>query len=718
MRRSIITTFFTYMSLLASLSVLVLGGALLLYMQNTHQRRAAQVREHFINEKKELVRLEVQRSVDLISYLVTQAEPRLHSLLQERLHNAHGVATQLYEKFRYSLSAEELQELIKQSLRHIRYDNGRGYLFAIDFDGVIQMHGDHPPLEGRDVIKDQVPEVGEAFGKMLQEARKTNSGILSYPWTRPGEDAPRKEKITLYQYFAPFEWLLCLGEYQEEVTRQLQEQALAILDDVHFDIDGYIFAGTWEGLSLLGPAKGKNVYNATDIHGTKVVQELIKAAKNDGGFVTYVIPPVDPAFEQHTRLSYSMAVPEWQWYVGAGVSLDEVEGILKRNHEAMSRTVTRNAAVIIGLLLAFLLLNLAVALNARSRLSKSFSTFNAFFRQGIKGFHKVDRDKLTFAEFDEMAVLANQMIEGRMQAEVELENMNHHLEHMVEERTEELISKARELEAAIQRLRDVDETKSTFLNTVSHDLRTPMTSVLGFAKMVHKDFKRHFVPLAQQGGDLGKYAQRIENNLEIIKGEGDRLLRLIGDFLDLAKIEAGKLEWNDQEVDVRALVDKTAYAVDSLFSSKPGIEFEIQVDDDLPRLRADPDRLQQVLVNLLQNAAKFTPWGKVTLHVEAMTTFAPAAPLYEQKAGLRFSIIDTGIGIDPLELERIFDKFHQAKREGAEPPEGVQGAGLGLAICKQIVERYSGRIRVESTRGKGSAFHVELPAQPPQPGGM
>jgi PAS domain S-box-containing protein len=288
----------------------------------------------------------------------------------------------------------------------------------------------------------------------------------------------------------------------------------------------------------------------------------------------------------------------------------------------------------------------------------------------------------------------------RKQAETDLADLNQRLERMVEERTRELEAKAEELAGANRRLRELDEMKSAFLSSVSHELRTPLTSILGFAKLIDKDFVRTFWPLTLEHPETGARGKRILTNIEIIELEAARLTRLINDVLDLTRIESGKTAWNDQWTGIESLVDDAIRAVRPHLDQRPDLELLVETEPDLPALWTDPDRLVQVLINLVGNAVKFTESGRITVTVKTL------------QAGLvQFRVRDTGPGIPPEHLENIFENFHQVRQED-NLKEKPQGTGLGLPICRQIVEHYGGRLWAESEPGKGSTFAFTLPLGP------
>lgn len=285
---------------------------------------------------------------------------------------------------------------------------------------------------------------------------------------------------------------------------------------------------------------------------------------------------------------------------------------------------------------------------------------------------------------------------ARRNVENELEEMNKYQESLIEQRTEELVQRSRELEMANHELKKVDNLKTAVVNTVSHDLRTPLTSVLGFCKIIERDFIKYFEPLCVDHAELGERSERIRKNLGIIESEGERLTRLINDFLDLSKIDAGDIAWNDVSIDTNELFVQALPILEGYFTAT-AVKFHMDVDEDLPRIVADPDRLLQVLNNLVGNAAKFTFHGSVNLRVT--TT---------EGGWLKATVSDTGMGIPEEELANIFDKFYQVTQSTSNT-NIVRGSGMGLAISKRIVEHYGGMISAESKHDYGSSFTFIIP---------
>jgi signal transduction histidine kinase/HAMP domain-containing protein len=242
---------------------------------------------------------------------------------------------------------------------------------------------------------------------------------------------------------------------------------------------------------------------------------------------------------------------------------------------------------------------------------------------------------------------------------------------------------SREQEKTIVQLKEIDRLKSEFLTSMSHELRTPLNSIIGFADVL----------LQGIDGDLNDLAA---NDVQLIFNSGQHLLALINDILDISKIEAGMMELVCGSLDIRESINHVRVASTSLIKDKP-VELMVEVDEGLPSIYADKLRLNQILLNLVSNAVKFTDEGTIILKAELRDEYPDRMVV---------SVTDTGIGIPLDKIDTIFDRFRQADSSTARE---YGGTGLGLAITKQLVEMHGGTIAIESEKEVGSTFYFTLP---------
>ena len=230
--------------------------------------------------------------------------------------------------------------------------------------------------------------------------------------------------------------------------------------------------------------------------------------------------------------------------------------------------------------------------------------------------------------------------------------------------------------------RELDRMKTEFVSQVSHELRTPLTAIKGFTEVL-------------LGGEAGPVNPEQIEFLDIVKTNVDRLVALIDDLLDIARIEGGRIELQLRPIDLHFVIDEVVTTMRPLIEGKRQ-ELTVEIPPDLPLARGDHDRLVQVLTNLLSNAYKYTPAGG-SLRMTAESC----------EETLRVAIHDSGIGISAEDQQRLFTRFY---RVDSSLSREAGGTGLGLAIVRSIVELHGGTVEVESTPGVGSTFAFTLSA--------
>ncbi len=268
-------------------------------------------------------------------------------------------------------------------------------------------------------------------------------------------------------------------------------------------------------------------------------------------------------------------------------------------------------------------------------------------------------------------------IDKQLETEKYLRDLQENLEETVLKRTADLVQARNAAEAA-------NLAKSTFIASMSHELRTPLHAILGFSELMKHD---------------ATATEKQKETLEIIHSSGVHLLSMINDVLDISKIEAGKgLELNIQSFDLVKMLQEISDMIDFQVAAKQ-LNFILDIAPDIPRfIKTDCGKLRQVLLNLLDNAIKFTKWGEVFLR-------ATSELLPDEKSNLIIEVIDSGVGIPLDKQEALFRPFMQLVEKKCD----TIGIGLGLTISKSLIELMSGNLSVTSVPGKGSIFRIELP---------
>ena len=278
---------------------------------------------------------------------------------------------------------------------------------------------------------------------------------------------------------------------------------------------------------------------------------------------------------------------------------------------------------------------------------------------------------------DELGDLVDALNENRERLAISMQDLgtiNQNLEKIVEARTFEL-------RVAKDAAESADRLKSAFLATMSHELRTPLNSIIGFTGILLQEM-------------VGPLNPEQKKQMGMVRASSSHLLELINDVLDLSKIEAGQFQVSRERIDLNAIALKVMQSVQPL-ALKKGLALRCELPETLAPFLSDRRRVEQILMNLLGNAIKFTESGEIRVRIAPMG------------AEVRIEVDDTGIGIAPEQLDRLFQPFFQIDT-GLTRKYG--GTGLGLSICKRLTELLGGRIWVESVPGRGSTFSVLLPA--------
>jgi PAS domain S-box-containing protein len=752
---------------------------------------AKSLSRQFENEQRDMLRQEVGEVVDFIRYQMRQTEERTRTTVRNRVEEVHRMAMHIYRTNQDRRSNEEIAGILREALRELRFNDGRGYYFAFDLDGVEQLHADHPEYEGRSMLQVQGAAGEYVVRDMLRLVKEASEGFYSYSWTKPGSEKNIHRKIAYVKAFPPLRWVIGTGEYVDDVRNDIQQEVLERIVDLRFDDGNYFFGSIEGGLPLFTSGRitrgGPSIWNQTDAGGVKITQEFHKAMRQPhGGFVRYLWRRPNGT-EPTPKLSFVMHIPEWQWIIGAGIYLDAVEKRIAARREALIGQIGKQIAVSGGLLLFLLGAIFLWARRLADSIQKSLVSFSRFFGEAASTSATIAETELEYQEFRDIAASANHMLQARLQAESRLRESEEKYRLLIENAGEAIyVVQGGKLQYLNNRALEIsayamDELLyKPVIKFVYPDDRLELLKQYRLRRLGHPGLSRLRFRILPKTGDI----RWVELNIVDIQWKGkpavlNFLLDVTGERLaeeERSKLEAQLIHSQKMEAVgtlaggiahdfnniLGAIIGYTEMAIDSCpegtsladdleeirkaglraknlvrqilaFSRQDGgervpldlalmikevvrlvrptlpadIEIVQELDPDCDQVLADPTQLHQVLVNLCTNACHAMERGGGRLSVSLQCCDLAPEDLTMQpqiKPGrfVRVSVSDTGTGIEPELLKRIFDPYFTTKEPG-------KGTGLGLAIVHGIIKSHDGFISCFSRSGEGSVFHVFLP---------
>lgn len=625
-----------------------------------YRAATAQLHQRFYDQEKQRLSLAMDKVFDLVHYERSLAERRLREDIKNRVNEAHSIATHLYDQYKNTLSEQELRKLIRESLRQLRFNSGRGYYFATNMSGIEELFAIRPQLEGTDFLNVRGARGEYVVKDMIEVVKQSGEGYTRYHWIKPNAEGQDFAKIAFVKLFEPYDYFIGTGEYLDDVVAEIKAEVMTRLRAEADMRQEDLIVGRWNGELLLAGQYGWQMSDARLGNGKiSLVNQAIEMAKAKGGFIEFETPG-DRTGEAQRRLMYVLGDSRWEWFVGVGVATDQLDKLIEEKRQSLVAEIEKTLFWLVIIALIIIGVIVFSAKRTEKKLRENYLLLKRFFERASEEPFLMNADALNFQEFKEIAESANRMVIARYNAEDEMKK-------------------------AQEKAEQAARTKSEFLANMSHEIRTPMNAVVGMTDLA----------LAT---DLDK---RQREYLTKLKRAASSLLRVINDILDFSKIEAGKLGIEKAPFRIDDVLQNVVSVVGAAAKNK-GLEFVIQQRADVPdEFKGDPLRIEQVLLNLCNNAVKFTTKGEVVLSID----------VEEKRARhhvIKFGVRDTGIGIDQDKLQELFKPFLQAD---AGMTRAYGGTGLGLAITKQLVGLMEGKIEVSSEKGEGSFFQVSVPLE-------
>lgn len=688
------------------------------------QQSLARELDIYQSQRNAVLERTVHDAVQNIGLLRGRLEENLRQTLRGRVDQALAIAGGVCAQSPTAGDCRALASAVREALRGMRFNGGRGYFFAFDVNGVEQLFPPAPQLEGT-VMTDLADDRGRVVADMLAIVKTKGEGFYRYNWLKPNANDYDHAKLAFIRLFEPLGWVIGIGEYVEDLEVDMQDEALAQLSSLRFGDTGYVFVGTWDGVSLIEPAKGRNMWEVTDKNGLKVVQTLVKVAQAGGGFVEYTMPAINGG-ATYPKISYVESIPAWRWYVGAGESRESIAKDLAGRRQAGQARINLEIALVgmIAILFAFAILLRGWMAAGRTR--RDFRTFLDFLGKAATAETTLDPGKMAFVEFGEMAEAANRLIEDKNKALAELERQrtaldlaNEELELRVQGRTRDLeseISERKYVEDELQRANEVLEQR---IEESTRDLREQiaerervenqfiqaqkMEAVGQLAGGFAHDFNNILTVIVSTLGALRTRVPADERALQAID-LAEKAAKRAADLTRRMLVFSREMDTRPEPVDLRELVSALQPLV--VRALRESVEFSVKCPRPVWPVSVDPILLENAVVNIALNAQDaMTDGGRFTLRVANRRISAAEAariPLAQAGDYVELAMDDTGTGIPAEIVERIFEPFFTTKPVGA-------GTGLGLSMVLTFIRRSGGFVGIDSEEGRGTTVSLFLP---------
>ncbi len=649
---------------------LSIGGLGFLWMFREYQEYMEECRilkENYVNTRKEQIRNEVEQVAGYIHHMRSTTEEKLKQDIRIRVDEAAALAEHLYKTYRESKTPQEIGEIIKEALRPIRFNQGRGYYFVYDMEGKGILAPLSPDLEGKNLWNLQDSKGLYTIRRFIQLIREQGEGYLTWHWYKPGETDHMSEKTGFAKYFEPLDWWIGTGDYTEDVEKDIQKEVLAWIRQIRFGEDGYVFVYTFDAITLAHykPENiGLNQWDFTDSGETKVLQELIRISQQEnGGYLEYVGTIRPSTGEPASKITFAKSVPDWKWMVGTGVYVDEIEHILAEKQAAMSEEIRRHFFFSLLILICVLLPVCFISKYISKKVRKNFEIFSAFFSRSATECIPIRDEELFFSEFTRLAGSANRMIEERNRSEAALKKM------------EEDLQRSRKMEAL-----------GRLAGGVAHDLNNVLSGTVSYPDLLLMELPEDS-PMRKQ--------------LLTIKKSGQKAAAIVQDLLSLAR---GGIH-HQEVLNLNRIAEDYLESPEhrNLLDHHPCIRVISRLAPDLLNIRGSYAHLKKAVMNLVSNAAQsHREGGSITISTENRYVDRPLQGYDTIREGdyAVLRVEDQGPGMSSEDMAQIFEPFYTKKVMGRS------GTGLGMAAVWGTVHDHGGYIHMENLKEKGTAFEL------------
>ena len=574
------------------------------------------IKSEYLERNKTNVKKEVDRVFDSINYEINKSEESLKFLLKEKVYEAHSIATNIHKeesdfiKNGHTHSTDHIFETIKNALGGMIYNNGRGYIFIDDRNGVNLLQPLNKDIEGKNLLEYTDAKGYQYMKKIADTVINKTEAYDEYYWYKSKDDKNTYKKLSFFKYFEPLDFAIGTGEYFDDFQKQIQENLLDKINNIKFEDNGYIFIFNTEGTYLSHFDKNKigtNGLNLKDVNGKYFIKDMIEFAKNNNeGYFTY-LASLKPNGSIHNteKISYVKYFKEWDWVIGAGFYLEELNQIIQNKKIELKdkhKTVINNILALSGIITIILAF---ISFFISKIIEKMFNDYRRNIKKEID--NTLEKERLLIQQ-SKMAVM------GEM------------------------------------------------IGNIAHQWKQPLSTISTISTGIK--FQNEMNCLNDHDITLG---------MDNINGSVQYLSQTIDDFRNFFKPNKTKTNFN-----ILDALENTIKLMGSQFKNN---NIELIKNINNAELYGYYNELLQVLINILKNAKD------ELIKLDTNKRRIIFIDTYTDKSNLIIKIRDNANGIPPDIIEKIFEPYFTTK-------ENDEGTGIGLYMCKQIIDGMTGKIQV------------------------
>lgn len=445
------------MLVLILLAILSIGYAWIIGEYRRFKIETKLTKEELTEKEKEILITEVNRVLDYIKLKKSQTEIRLKTDVKSRTYEAYSIALNIYNENK-DKKREVIEKMITDALRPISFNDGRGYFFIVDLQGVEKLYPIFPEFEGKNLLNLQDLKGNYIIRDEIALINEKREGYIEGFWKKPESSSSKiYKKISFIKKFEVFDWYIGTGEYVDDVEKSIQKEVAEYISSIRYGNMGlqYIFVSDYKGIEKINGMfpefVGKNLWNLEDATGRKIVQDGIKMAieSESGDFISQYWYNLEGNGTSE-KLSFMKKFSEWEWIIGTGVYLDTInQNVLDKEEELRERIKVRIIYIILIMFILIIISLIAVRILS-DKINSNLNLFFDFFKKASNDYKEMPLEKFTYTELKELAKSANNMIKERKLIDEEIKEINEDLQKIVNDRESKLKNINKNLERLIE----------------------------------------------------------------------------------------------------------------------------------------------------------------------------------------------------------------------------------------------------------------------------